>query len=180
MGEHGDVWSKTDRRVMARWIAQQPDWKSLPRRDKFTAFLLKVSCRSPWPRDDEVPMGARNSTTTRGRLRAATGATTRTKTVRPFTGPQLQILLSYTYIPNELEIERMVRQYRIYLEKKKTDPTPKTEPVAAEHVISLLSEDEKDDAPDVPPVQKRKATDESDQRATSESTEKRRKMSSDG
>lgn len=69
-----------------------------------------------------------------------------------------------------------MQQYRTYLERKKSKPPVKTERIE----ISLLSDDEqdeKDDTPDAPQTLKRKATDEDDRRAVSESTEKRRKTS---
>lgn len=47
MGGHGDLWHIADKRVLARWIATQPaDWKQLPRKNRYTDFLQKVSLTS--------------------------------------------------------------------------------------------------------------------------------------
>lgn len=74
------------------------------------------------------------------------------------------------------DMDCLVKKYRAYLKQKNSKPPPvKTKRVPI--VVSLLSEDEqdeKDDAPDVAQMQKRKAINEDGQHASSE---KRRKTS---
>ncbi|KZT72787.1 hypothetical protein DAEQUDRAFT_808770 [Daedalea quercina L-15889] len=130
MGVQGEPWGKTDKRVLARWIAQQsPVWKEWPRNKKFNGFVVKYDGQ-----------------------RSLEGC-------------------HYMYQKNQSEVDRLVRKYRAYLRRKKT---PK---VKAERVeISLLSEDEKDDAATDTP-QKRKVTDDAEPSVPSQNAEKRRKMS---
>ncbi|TFY57217.1 hypothetical protein EVJ58_g7154 [Rhodofomes roseus] len=104
MGGHNEVWSNTDLRVLARWIARQPrNWKCLPRREKYSGFVRKYSNR---------------------------------RTVEA---------CYYTHGKNKKTIDRMVRQYSAYMERKKSQKAPPPKMKVERVEISLLSEDEKED-----------------------------------
>ncbi|KAH9937055.1 uncharacterized protein B0H18DRAFT_968928 [Fomitopsis serialis] len=80
----------------------------------------------------------------------------------------------YTYQKNKSTINRMVRQYSVYLERKKAPRVMKTERVE----ISLLSEDEKEDL--ILNTSTKRKADDGGRLPSSENAEKRRKTSLGG